>query len=389
MNMQKDRDIFFNTIGLLANIENAIAEKMQAGQADEARFGLPAKLANATPPVNDAFQRALGASIQAELVKNAEAFGWRKFTNAFWQTFNVRRLTLVGSASLLVVILAFAIFSSLPKSDEDGYLPPVEPAAQLASNDIDGLVTKLNEGSTPRAVIVYPPDYASLLGEHVQQQVLPLTLSEDLAPASIQAALDRILPSSGLVEAVLVNQEGADTDRPVRVALERTLFRLDNAETFGELERNPYVVGPEEVVLKPIGALFESGIELMAVGLFDDLHPGAPLRLAFDWRVTEPIEDSLVMFAHLTREGRPLAQRDAVPGNGLFPVENWEVGEVVRDQKAILLPQELPAGMYELRVGIYSATTGQRYNLIGAVDATYVVIGQFTVIPSTQADKET
>jgi hypothetical protein len=132
--------------------------------------------------------------------------------------------------------------------------------------------------------------------------------------------------------------------------------------------------------MEPIGAHFEGGVELVAGGILGDPRPGEPLPLAFDWRVAEPVEDSLVVFAHLVRGQEALiAQRDAVPGNGLFPVESWEPGAVVRDQFALPLPLELPAGKYELQVGVYSATTGQRYVVVEPEAGPYVAVRQFTI----------
>jgi len=183
----------------------------------------------------------------------------------------------------------------------------------------------------------------------------------------------------------MVNQEATDAERPVRIALEQQLYRLyrpgeTGTETFGTLERNQYVVGPEDVTLEPIGAVFENGVELVAAGILDDLQPREPLRLAFDWRVMEPVDDSVMVFAHLICDGgRLVAQRDAVPGNGLFPVEGWEPGELVRDQFALQLPAELPAGECEVQVGIYNPTSGQRYRVTQPQGEWYVVVKRFAL----------
>jgi hypothetical protein len=92
------------------------------------------------------------------------------------------------------------------------------------------------------------------------------------------------------------------------------------------------------------------------------------------------VNDSVVVFAHLICDGgRLVAQRDAVPGNGVFPVEGWEPGELVRDQFALLLPPELPAGECEIQVGIYNPTSGQRYRATGEEGGPYVIVRQFTV----------
>jgi hypothetical protein len=146
------------------------------------------------------------------------------------------------------------------------------------------------------------------------------------------------------------------------------------------LERSQFVAGPEDVALEPVGAVFEGGVELVAAGVLDDPRPGRALRLALDWRVAERVDDSLAVFVHLVcDESRLIAQRDAVPGNGLFPVESWEPGEVVRDQFVLQLPPELPAGAYEIQVGVYSATSGQRYSLVEPAEGTYVVVQQFAI----------
>jgi hypothetical protein len=86
------------------------------------------------------------------------------------------------------------------------------------------------------------------------------------------------------------------------------------------------------------------------------------------------------MFVHFVRDGAELvAQRDAVPGNGLFPIEGWKPGELVRDQFALLLPSTLPAGEYEVQVGIYDATTFMRRSLIEPESGTIVVVQQLDV----------
>ena len=259
--------------------------------------------------------------------------------------------------------------------------PTAAPAAQLAAGDVDALVSLLNNEDAPaQTVVVFPADHAATLAERTQQPVVPLLLGDDLSPMALQAALGAALPPSGLVDVILVNQGMADVTRQVRVALEQRLYRLDETESFGALEWNRFVVGPEDAPLEPIGARFEGGVELVAGGILGDPRPGEPLPLAFDWRVTEPVDNSLVVFAHVVHcQGALIAQRDAVPGNGLFQVESWEPGASVRDQFALPLPLELPAGEYELQVGVYSATTGQRYSVVEPQAGHYVAVQQFTI----------
>jgi hypothetical protein len=195
-----------------------------------------------------------------------------------------------------------------------------------------------------------------------------------------------ILPSSGFVDLVMVDAKDNETTSRVRTAVEQALYRLyrptgqADTDRFGALERSTFLAGPTDVAPEPIGAAFEGGIELMAGGVLDDLQPGIPLRMAFDWRVADPVDDSLVMFVHLMQDDVELvAQRDAVPGNGLFPIEAWKPGELVRDQFALLLPPTLPAGKYEMRVGIYDSRTFMRRSLTQPEGGTYVVVQQLAV----------
>ena len=294
-------------------------------------------------------------------------------------------------ASAMLVLLLVSVASGRPRLREPGVevrIPttPATTVPRLASGDINALADKLNGESAPRTVAVFPGDYASMLAERVQHEVVPLTLGDSRSPVALQSALGAILPPRGVVDVILVSQETTDIALGVRMALERHLYRLSRGlgdtgtDTFGALERITFVAGSQKIPIQPIGAVFEGGIELVAGSALDNLEPGSPLRLALDWQVSEPIDDSLVMFVHLIHDGRRLvAQRDAVPGNGLFPVEMWEPGEQVRDQFALLLPSDLPAGKYEIQAGVYSATTGQRYGLMKPGSGTYVMVQEIAI----------
>jgi hypothetical protein len=322
----------------------------------------------------------------AELAK--DAVGRQATVQDRLRALGLRRLSLVGGlATILILVSAFVLWSRVRiwEPDIETSAPTAASVVQLAPGDVDALADRLNGEPAPRTVAVFPGAYAGVLAERVQHPVVPLSLGGDLTPAAIRAALGAVLPSSGLIDVVIVNQDAADAVQQVRTALEQKLYRLyrpgeATTEAFGTLERNQFVAGSEEVALEPVGAVFEGGIDLVATGVLDDPHPGEPLRLAFDWRMAERVGDSLVMFAHLVRDGSHLvAQRDAVPGNGLFPVESWEPGEVVRDQFALQLPAELPPGEYEIQVGVYSATSGQRYRLVEPEEGVYLVVRRFAV----------
>jgi hypothetical protein len=262
----------------------------------------------------------------------------------------------------------------------------VSSGPQLASEDIDALAHRLNEELASRTVAVFPAEYAPALADHISHDVVPLAVGDDLAPAAVQATLGAALPRRGLVDVILVDQTGDDTAKQVRASLEQQLYRIyrspgdAGAEAFGALERRQYVAGPGEAPLEQINVAFENGIELVAGGVVGDPEPGEPLRLALEWRTEDRVEEQVTVFAHLVcDEDRLIAQRDAIPGNGELPVTSWKPNEVVRDQFAVPLPQELPEGTCELQVGIYDAASQRRYQPVGLDGAWHVVIQLFTV----------
>jgi len=257
--------------------------------------------------------------------------------------------------------------------------------SQLAPEDVEALARRLSEGPDPRTVAVFPAGYAPALAKHVAHDVVPLAVGHDLGPAAVQASLGAALPRSGLVDVVLIDQDGGETAKRVRASLERQLYRLypAPAETFGVLMRKQYVAGPDELPLEQVNIVFENGIELVAGGVVGDPEPGEPLRLALEWRAEDRVGEQVTVFAHLVCEGdRLVAQRDAIPGNGEFPATSWESNEVVRDQFAVPLPEELPVGTCELQVGIYDAASQRRYRPLGLDGAWHVVIQLFSIGPT-------
>jgi hypothetical protein len=380
MNVYPNRDTQTQD-SLLDNIEQAIHEKAQTGRANEAHHGLVAQVANATPAVNEAFRRTLRARILAEGTKK----GRRTMTSRDRaRPVNLWRFALVTLMAILIVTLALTYTRTQVVEWNDVPVGRPRSGGRLTTEDFDALAEALNSAPAPRTVVVYP-DRASPVAERVRHKTVPLVLGEDTTPTAIRGALGMILPPSGFVDLVMAGAEANDTTRQVRAVMEQTLYRLyrpsgqADTEAYGALERSTFLVGPTDMALEPIGAVFEGGIELVAGGVLDDLQPGVPLRMAFDWRIQEPVSDSLVMFVHLGDDVELVAQRDAVPGNGIFPVEDWKPGELVRDQFALLLPPTLPAGEYEIRVGIYDSTTLMRYSLIEPEGGTYVVVRQMSV----------
>jgi hypothetical protein len=93
-----------------------------------------------------------------------------------------------------------------------------------------------------------------------------------------------------------------------------------------------------------------NGYSLPALGA----RAGDTMLLTLYWQATAPIERGYTVFTHLVdSDGILRAQTDGQPVGGARPTNSWEIGELVEDNYAVLLPLDLPSGQYRIRVGMY------------------------------------
>ena len=77
-----------------------------------------------------------------------------------------------------------------------------------------------------------------------------------------------------------------------------------------------------------------------------------PVSLLWETR-TPPAQDYTVGLLLIGPDGQPVAQRDALPINQFGHTSTWRVGALQRDNHALELPPNLPAGDYALWVVLY------------------------------------
>jgi hypothetical protein len=159
----------------------------------------------------------------------------------------------------------------------------------------------------------------------------------------LPAELQRYLDGATLVDELPMRPD--DLDRPVRV------YRLngsgyDVARTTTALRSQGF---SGIVEFPPNAALL--GYELSA----QVARPGDTLSLVTAWRLEEPLPDAS-LFAHLVGpDGRPVAQADGLGAPG----EAWVLGDVLLQLHTIQLPDDTPAGVYPLTVGLYIPDGGR------------------------------
>ncbi len=88
---------------------------------------------------------------------------------------------------------------------------------------------------------------------------------------------------------------------------------------------------------------------------------GQPLTLTLYWQPLQEMEADYTVFIHLLdpATGKILAQVDEQPAHQTYPTSLWVSGEVVSDEHSVAIP-DVTAGQYDLQVGLYMQSTGER-----------------------------
>ena len=100
------------------------------------------------------------------------------------------------------------------------------------------------------------------------------------------------------------------------------------------------------------------------------VQPGELVRVGLYWEADGSIAENYTVFVHLLDgAGQIRAQHDSVPRAGAYPTPWWEPGAPVEDVHSLVLPADLPGGVYQLRVGLYRTEDGARLPLTGGGDS--------------------
>ncbi|MGD2104494.1 MAG: Stk1 family PASTA domain-containing Ser/Thr kinase [Anaerolineae bacterium] len=94
-------------------------------------------------------------------------------------------------------------------------------------------------------------------------------------------------------------------------------------------------------------------------------RPGEILGLTLRWEATRAIDQRLVVFVHVIGpNGNLITQEDRQPH---LPTTEWNRGTEVVDPHQLAIPPGIPAGTYQLRIGMYP--DGKPGNRLPVVDA--------------------
>jgi hypothetical protein len=102
----------------------------------------------------------------------------------------------------------------------------------------------------------------------------------------------------------------------------------------------------------------------------ESYQPGDTIELTLIYQDLAAMENRYTAFVHLLgpenpATGTPLwAQNDSEPCYGFYPTTSWHPGEVVLDRIDVRIPDDAPAGTYQLGTGFYDVVSKQRLPVV-------------------------
>jgi len=131
---------------------------------------------------------------------------------------------------------------------------------------------------------------------------------------------------------------------------------------------------------------FGTSFTLNGFTLPAQIQSGEILSLQLQWQSLQRTPTDYTAFVHIVdANGTLAAQWDQPPLAGFAPTHLWTPGQALLDSYEIPLPEDLPAGRYTVRVGLYTLASGRLPVSEGKqAVGDFVVVGAFDVVENSE-----
>lgn len=93
--------------------------------------------------------------------------------------------------------------------------------------------------------------------------------------------------------------------------------------------------------------------------------PGQVLKLTLFWQALTDVSRDYIVFVQLQdNQGQLWLNQESPPAHGRYPTAGWPAGQLVRDPHDVVVPAHVPDGSYNLVVGFYRLTDGERLAVV-------------------------
>ncbi len=207
---------------------------------------------------------------------------------------------------------------------------------------------------------------------------LPAGLGGD--DAATQATVTELIDQYDQLYVVYWGETERDPNRVVEGTLTSRTYEASST-WYGAVRLVRYATPVEMTVTQTANARFGEHITLENYALSaDTVQPGAVLQIRLGWRTDAPLTTRYKVFVQLLNpDGTLAAQRDSEPGGGLALTTTWTPGEVITDQHALVIPNNLAPTHYTLIIGLYNMDNVQERLALATGD--YLPLGEITVSP--------
>lgn len=255
-------------------------------------------------------------------------------------------------------------------------------APQLQRDDYRGIVNYINALATERdVVIVNAPGQMDVVRYYYRSPAKLVALPVGRPPnrAATQTALEELATRENIF-GIYWAAEQADPDQLIERYLAETTYKASD-EWHGNVRLAQYTL-PTQAELTAFQTGVHFGDEIVLEGYKYSAPPlvitdFAPVEL--EWRPLRfPPTTRYKVFAQLLdAQGQLVSQRDAEPGDGFRPTDQWKSDATVIDRLAIPIPPGLASGAYSVIVGLYRADNGARLPASSGGD--YFTLGSLQV----------
>jgi 4-amino-4-deoxy-L-arabinose transferase-like glycosyltransferase len=135
----------------------------------------------------------------------------------------------------------------------------------------------------------------------------------------------------------------------------------DNKPVSDKLFLGPFKVPPLPPAANELqsahvsAAQFGNVFVLQSYRADESARAGESASITLYWKSIGKTDLDYTVFVHLLDSaGNIRAQVDAPPRGGAYPTSIWDVGELIRDDYALLLPRDLKPGDYQIETGAYA-----------------------------------
>jgi mannosyltransferase len=238
-------------------------------------------------------------------------------------------------------------------------IPPLYNDVAYQRDDYRGIVAAITTNPRPGDVIVLnAPGQQEVFDYYYDgaAPVVPLPRGYGGDDAATLTETRQLIADYDRVFAVLWGTEERDPNGIVENTLDAEAYEAIS-QWYGDVRLVRYITPDDFETTEAVNVAFGEAIMLESYALNRaTFAPGDVLQLQLVWRTDTPLTTPYKVFVQLLNPDGTLAtQRDAEPGGGRYPTTDWQPGETITDNHALILPEHLPPAHYRLIIGLYNA----------------------------------